>query len=101
MGEDVAVAQARELLRALQHQVGQISQQLENVERQNGCTSRRGSDIDRRLKVNLRGDLYEAHRHIEALRRRFPDIVRVAVGQQTALPKPSGHHSDRPATSRS
>ena len=100
MREDIAVAQARELLRALHQQVTRISQNLEKVERRVACTSMRVRDVDRRLKVTLRSDLYEAHRHIEALVRRFPDIRHPAVENKTTAAM-SDHHSERPATSRS
>lgn len=73
MAEDAGTAQARILLEALFEQVADISQKLEAAEIRGLRTSIRGALSDRREHSELRRDLYEAHRLIESLRKRFPD----------------------------
>ncbi len=72
MTDEVGVAQARQLLRELSHQVTAIRQKLDKAERRHRRTSARGSMIDRRQVAGLRQELGEAHRLIEALHRRYP-----------------------------
>jgi hypothetical protein len=72
MREDADTAQARELLHCLYMQVEEISQKLEAAE-QNGLRAHTRSQIlARREAANLRRELYEAHRLIDGLHRRFP-----------------------------
>ncbi len=82
MVEDAGTAQARILLEALFEQVADISQKLETAEMRGLRTSIRGALHDRREHSELRRDLYEAHRLIESLHKRFPDTRprRQAVG---------------------
>jgi len=75
MGEDVGAAQARILLRALYEQVSDVSDKLERVERRRRRTSARGAAHDHRQQSELRRDLYEAHRLIDGLHRRFPETL--------------------------
>ncbi|MCV7228315.1 hypothetical protein [Mycolicibacterium komossense] len=73
MVDDVGAAQARLLLNALYEQVAKISHQLESAELRGPRTSVRGAGCDRREQSALRRDLYEAHRLIDGLHRKFPD----------------------------
>ena len=73
MVDDTGVAQARELLAALHEQVEDISQRLETIEGRDPGTSARGAAHYQRHRNELRRELYEAHRHIDRLHRRFPE----------------------------
>jgi predicted nucleic acid-binding Zn-ribbon protein len=75
MIEDVGVAQARILLRELHEQVSDVSLKLERMERRGHRTSVRGAASDRRQQSELRRELYEAHRLIDGLHRRFPETL--------------------------
>ncbi|MBI3225214.1 MAG: hypothetical protein HYZ39_09165 [Mycolicibacterium cosmeticum] len=73
MTEDAAVSQARQLLKALYDQVSDISRKLEIVDARNRRARARGnSRVDPRAG-DLRRELYEAHRLIDGLHRRFPE----------------------------
>jgi hypothetical protein len=75
MVEDAGAAQARALLRELCEQVAEISHKLEAAERRGARTSIRGATHDRRHRSTLRRELYEAHRLIDGLHRRFPETL--------------------------
>ena len=75
MVEDAGAAQARALLRELCEQVADISHKLEAAERRGARTSVRGATHDRRHRSTLRRELYEAHRLIDGLHRRFPETL--------------------------
>ena len=79
MAEDAGAAQARALLRALSDQVIDISNKLEAAERHDPRTSIRGATHDRRRQSALRRELYEAHRLIDGLHRRFPETLPSSV----------------------
>jgi hypothetical protein len=81
MAEDAGAAQARALLRELRDQVADISNKLEAVER-DPRTSIRGASHDRRRQSALRRELYEAHRLIDGLHRRFPETLPRSVAQR-------------------
>jgi len=71
MAEDTGVAQARELLSALNEHVEDITRKIDNIEKR--CrASVRGATLDRKHRNELRKDLYEAYRHIDRIHRRFP-----------------------------
>ncbi|MCV7359798.1 hypothetical protein [Mycolicibacterium fluoranthenivorans] len=73
MTEDAAVSQARQLLTALYDQVADISHKLEIVDARNRRARSRGNArVDPRAG-DLRRELYEAHRLIDGLHRRFPE----------------------------
>jgi hypothetical protein len=72
MGDEMGAAQARALLKELFEQVADISRKLERAELRGHRTSARGAVHDRRLQSELRRELYEAHRLIDGLHRRFP-----------------------------
>jgi hypothetical protein len=73
MVDDAGSAQARTFLKAMHAQVQEITARLEKVERRDCRTSARGAAIDRRHRAELRRELYEAHRLIDGLHRRFPE----------------------------
>jgi hypothetical protein len=56
-------------------QVAVISDKLEAVERGDHRTSVRGAARDRRHRLALRRELYEAHRLIDGIHRRFPETA--------------------------
>lgn len=91
MTEDAAVSQARRLLAALYDQVADISRKLEIVDARNRRARARGnSRVDPRAG-DLRRELYEAHRLIDGLHRRFPETsphTRPFVGRHA--------HADQP-----
>jgi hypothetical protein len=72
MADETAVAQARELLKALHEHVAEISQKLDAEEKRASRAVARGVTYDHRRKAGLRRDLYEVHRLIDGLYRRFP-----------------------------
>jgi hypothetical protein len=74
MVEEPAVAQARLLLDALHEHVAEISEKLQAAERNSRNLRSRGTASDRRRAAELRRDLYEAHRLIDGLHRRFPEV---------------------------
>jgi hypothetical protein len=73
MVEEPAIGQARLLLHALHEHVAEISEKLQAAERNRNLSSR-GSALDRRRAADLRKDLYEAHRLIDGLHKRFPEV---------------------------
>lgn len=75
MSEDVGAAQARALLRELGEHVADISRKLEAAELRASRTSIRGAAHDRRHRSTLRRELYEAHRLIDGLHRRYPETL--------------------------
>jgi hypothetical protein len=80
MVEDAGVAQARALLRELYEHVAAISHKLGAAERRHPRTSARGATHDRRHLLALRAELYETHRLIDGLHRRFPETVPTSRG---------------------
>ncbi|HEV7422735.1 MAG TPA: hypothetical protein VGO30_23300 [Mycobacterium sp.] len=82
MVEDTGAAQARALLREMYEQVAAISNRLETAESRDARTSVRGATHDRRQRSALRGELYEAHRLIDGLHRRFPETVSSARAER-------------------
>jgi hypothetical protein len=83
MAENAGAAQARELLGALHEHVDEISQKIEKVECRGRRASIRGAAHDRRLQNELRRELYEAHRLIDGLHRRFPDALQASQDGHT------------------
>ncbi|KAA0080574.1 hypothetical protein CIW52_23510 [Mycolicibacterium sp. P9-64] len=75
MSEDAGAAQARALLRELGEHVAEISHKLEAAERRGARTSVRGATHDRKHRSTLRRELYEAHRLIDGLHRRYPETL--------------------------
>ena len=82
MIEDAGAAQAHALLRELYQQVNEISEKLEIAELRCPRTSIRGSAADRRHQSELRRELYEVHRLIDGLHRRFPATRPVSLGHR-------------------
>lgn len=78
MIDDAGAAQARELLAALHEHVADISQKLETAERRERRRSTRGTVHYRRHEKALRQELYEAHRLIDGLHRRFPETLHIS-----------------------
>jgi hypothetical protein len=72
MREDADTAQAKELLHCLYLQVEEISQKLEAAEEKSLHGRTRSQVHARREAASLRRELYEAHRLIDGLHRRFP-----------------------------
>lgn len=75
MSDDVAVAQARLLLTSMYEEVAEISRKLEATENRGRGAPTRGSTQDRTQETGLRRELYEAHRLIDGLHRRFPETA--------------------------
>jgi hypothetical protein len=69
--DDAGTAQARALLAELFDHVAEISHKIEIVEHHRR-SSARGASLDRRQHSELRRELYEVHRLIDGLHRRFP-----------------------------
>ncbi len=88
MVEDTGAAQARALLRALHDHVAEITEKIEVAETRGHRASIRGAAQDRRQHSALRRDLYEAHRLIDGLHRRFPEL-RMAGCQVADVQKPA------------
>jgi predicted nucleic acid-binding Zn-ribbon protein len=78
MVDDAGSAQARLLLVELYEQVAEISQKIEAAENRGHRASIRGAAHDRRHQSSLRRELYEAHRLIDGLHRRFSDLLKRA-----------------------
>jgi hypothetical protein len=75
MTEDAGAAQARALLRELGEHVAEISHKLEAAELRGARTSIRGATHARKHRSTLRRELYEAHRLIDGLHRRYPETL--------------------------
>jgi hypothetical protein len=75
MSDDAGAAQARALLRELGEHVVEISHKLEAAELRGSRTSVRGATHDRKHRSTLRRELYEAHRLIDGLHRRYPETL--------------------------
>jgi hypothetical protein len=73
MVDDAGSAQARLLLGEPYEQVAAISHKIEMAENRRHRASIRGAAHDRRHQSALRRELYEAHRLIDGLHRRFPE----------------------------
>jgi hypothetical protein len=82
MVDDAGAAQARALLRELYEHVAAISEKLEAAESGDLRTSARGAARDRRHRLALRRELYEAHRLVDGLHRRFPETVPTTRGER-------------------
>jgi predicted RNase H-like nuclease (RuvC/YqgF family) len=71
--DDANTAQARELLQTLHAHVDEISKKVESAERRTRRAQGHAALVARRRVASLRHELYEAHRLIDGLHRRFPD----------------------------
>ena len=71
--DDPDTAQARELLQSLHAHVDEISKKVESAEIRTRRVQGHAAAIARRRVASLRHELYEAHRLIDGLHRRFPD----------------------------
>jgi predicted RNase H-like nuclease (RuvC/YqgF family) len=71
--DDADTAQARELLQSLHAHVHEISKKVESAEGRTRRVQGHAAVVARRRVANLRHELYEAHRLIDGLHRRFPD----------------------------
>lgn len=76
MADDSGTLQALALLGELYEQVERISRRVERAEMQSPRTSVRGIANNHRQRSALRRELYEAHRHIDGIHRRFPETLR-------------------------
>jgi hypothetical protein len=74
MIEDAGAAQAQALLKELHGHVAELSHKIEVAESRGHRASIRGAALDRRTHNTLRRELYEAHRLIDGLHRRYPEI---------------------------
>jgi hypothetical protein len=93
MVEDAGVAQARLLLALLQEQITEISGEIEAAQG-DGPRSQPGGQVGRSREDPLRRQLYEAHRLIVALYRRFPEILdhsQVRTGRAVRRKAPAVH----------
>jgi hypothetical protein len=76
MVDDAGAAQARALLKELDDHVDHISRKIDIVERRHRrAVSVRGVAHNHRQRSHLRSELYEAHRLIDALHRRYPETL--------------------------
>lgn len=75
MLDDPSAAQAHAFLTELHHQVAVVSQRIEAAERRCPRTSIRGQASDRRVRSALRQELYDVHRLIDGIHRRFPETL--------------------------
>ena len=75
MVDDAGCAQALALLRELYQQVDDVSSRIEAAERRGGRASVRGAAQDRRHQAALRRELYEVHRLIDGLHKRYPQTT--------------------------
>lgn len=71
--DDADIAQARELLQSLNAHVDEISKKVESAEIRTRRVQGHAAIVARRRVASLRHELYEAHRLIDGLHRRFPD----------------------------
>jgi hypothetical protein len=71
--DDANTAQARELLQSLQGHVDEISKKVESAERRVRRVQGHAAVMARRRVAGLRNELYETHRLIDGLHRRFPN----------------------------
>ena len=82
--DDADTAQARELLQSLHAHVDEISKKVESAESRTRRVQGHAALVARRRVASLRHELYEAHRLIDGLHRRFPDTrPRRIVGSRT------------------
>jgi hypothetical protein len=70
--DDADTAQARELLQSLNAHVDEISKKVESAEIRTRRVHGHAAVVARRRVASLRHELYEAHRLIDGLHRRFP-----------------------------
>jgi hypothetical protein len=84
MVDDVGTAQARALLRELHVHVSDISHRLEAADERNRRAQLRGISRRDPTAGGLRRDLYEVHRLIDSLHRRFPETLPPARHEQRA-----------------
>jgi hypothetical protein len=75
MRDDAEAAQARALLEELRLHVEKVSRKIEIVERRDRRGSARGIAHVHRQRSELRRELYEAHRLIDGLHRRYPETL--------------------------
>jgi hypothetical protein len=73
--EDVGSAQARKLLGELYGHVAEVSRKLEAADERNQRARARGTTRKDPVANILRRDLYETHRLIDGLHRRFPETA--------------------------
>lgn len=73
MADETGAAQARLLLAQLYEHVEAISDTLEKAERRSQRLSAHAAVHARRQQTDLRRELYEVHRLIDGLHRRFPE----------------------------
>jgi hypothetical protein len=92
MDDEAGVAQARALLRELHDQVETLSRKIDIAERRHRRTSVRGVAAIRRQQSSLRGELYEAHRLIDGLHRRYPETQPVRQLTREQLVGARGTH---------
>jgi Mg2+ and Co2+ transporter CorA len=71
--DDANIAQAKELLQSLHAHVDEISKKVESAENRTRRAQGHAAVVARRRVTSLRHDLYEAHRLIDGLHRRFPE----------------------------
>jgi hypothetical protein len=71
--DDADTAQARELLQSLHTHVDEVSKKVESAEIRTRRAQGHAAVVARRRVATLRRELYETHRLIDGLHRRFPD----------------------------
>ena len=88
MVDDAGTSQARALLRELYEHVTDISRKLEAADGRTLSAQRRGVRRRDPMALTLRHELYEVHRLIDGLHRRFPETTaarRPAARQDTTI----------------
>jgi len=71
--DDPDTAQAKQLLQSLHAHVDEISKKVESAESRTRRVQGHAALVARRRVASLRHELYEAHRLIDGIHRRFPD----------------------------
>jgi hypothetical protein len=74
--------QAQAFLTELYEQVATVSRKIEVAERRCPRLSARGQAFDRQVQSSLRRELYEVHRLIDGIHRRFPETLPTAVRER-------------------
>jgi hypothetical protein len=82
--DDPDTAQAIALLQSLHAYVDEISKKVEYAEHRSRRVQGHAASVARRRAAGLRHELYEAHRLIDGIHRRFPEArPRQTAGRRT------------------
>ena len=97
--DDANTAQAKELLQSLQAHVDDISKKVEFAEIRTRRVQGHAAVAARRRVASIRHELYEAHRLIDGLHRRFPAArPRRVAGPRSEFSRGVRHQGFEPRT---